>query len=89
MRHRSAFGHSLLKRLRPHPEYRGRFDPPDAPAQQRGQFVLAHPYHFHAVNYHQLAVIDPAVGATSVTCDLPVYADGSPLQPAKKPEASR
>jgi hypothetical protein len=36
-----------------------------------------------------MAVIDPAEGARSVTCDLPVYADGSPLKPVKKKEAGR
>jgi RNA polymerase sigma factor (sigma-70 family) len=70
-------------------EYRGKFDPPDAPAKNGGQFVLAHPNHFFVVNYHQMAVIDPAEDAKSVTCDLPVYADGSPLKPAEKKEAGR
>ena len=70
-------------------EYRGTFDPPDAPEPQGGRFVIARPCHFTVVNYHQMAVIDPAEGATSVTCDLPVYADGSPLKPAGKGEAGR
>jgi RNA polymerase sigma factor (sigma-70 family) len=70
-------------------EYRGRFDPPDAPATHGGWFVLAHPCHFVVMNYHQMAVIDPAEDATSVTCDLPVYADGSPLKPAQTKEAGR
>jgi RNA polymerase sigma factor (sigma-70 family) len=70
-------------------EYRGRFDPPDAPAQQGGWFVLARPCHFEVMNYHQMAVIDPAEDAKSVPCDLPVYADGSPLKSAAKKEAGR
>jgi hypothetical protein len=70
-------------------EYRGKFDPPDAPAEQGGKFVLAHPNHFFVVNYHQMGVIDPAEDARSVTCDLPVYADGSPLKPAEKKETGR
>jgi RNA polymerase sigma factor (sigma-70 family) len=70
-------------------EYRGKFDPPDAPAAQGGRFVLARPYHFFVVNYHQMAVINPAKDAKSVTCDLPVYADGSPLKPVEKKETGR
>jgi RNA polymerase sigma factor (sigma-70 family) len=65
-------------------EYRGTFDLPEAPPEHRGRFILARPMHFLVVNYHQMAVIDPAEDAKSVTCDLPVYADGSPLAPAKK-----
>jgi RNA polymerase sigma factor (sigma-70 family) len=65
-------------------EYRGTFDLPEAPPEHHGRFVTARPMHFLVVNYHQMAVIDPAEDARSVTCDLPVYADGSPLKPAEK-----
>jgi RNA polymerase sigma factor (sigma-70 family) len=65
-------------------EYQGKFDPPDAPATHGGTFVPARPSNLTVVNYHQMAVIDPAEDAKSVTCDLPVYADGSPLKPAQK-----
>jgi hypothetical protein len=65
-------------------DYKGRFDPPDAPAQYGGTFVNANPNHFFVYNHHQMALIDPAEDAKSVTCDLPVYADGSPLKPAEK-----
>jgi hypothetical protein len=70
-------------------EYQGKFGPPDAPDAQGGLFVLARPNHFHVVNYHQMAVINPADDARSVRCGLPVYADGSPLKPAEKKEAGR
>jgi hypothetical protein len=70
-------------------EYRGKFDPPDAPATHGGTYVVALPGHFNVANYHQIAVINPAEDATSVTCDLPVYADGSPLEPARKVEDGR
>jgi RNA polymerase sigma factor (sigma-70 family) len=70
-------------------DYQGKFDPPDAPAKQGGTFVLARPSHVLVSNYHQIAVIDPAEDARSVTCDLPVHADGSPLKPAGKKEAGR
>jgi RNA polymerase sigma factor (sigma-70 family) len=70
-------------------EYQGKFDPPEAPAQQGGKFVLARPSHVFISNYHQIAVIDAPEDAQSVTCDLRVYADGSPLKPAQKKEAGR
>ncbi|HLJ97556.1 MAG TPA: sigma-70 family RNA polymerase sigma factor [Gemmataceae bacterium] len=67
-------------------EYRGRFDPPDAPAAQGGWFVVARPCSFVVVNYHQIAVIHPTEQTTSFVCDLPVYADGSPLRLVQKRE---
>jgi hypothetical protein len=70
-------------------QYEGRFDPPDAPTRWDGRFVLANPVHFFVNNYHQMAVINPTEDAKTVTCDLPVYADGSPLKTAKKKEAGR
>jgi hypothetical protein len=52
--------------------------------------VKARPAHFFVYNHHQMAVIDPAPEAASVKCDLPVYTDGSPLEPTeKKKEAGR
>ena len=48
--------------------------------------MTARPACFEVVNYHQMAVINPAADARSVVCDLPVYADGSPLKPAEKME---
>jgi RNA polymerase sigma factor (sigma-70 family) len=69
-------------------DYSGRFDPADS--VNDGTFVEANPAHFQVFNYHQMAVIDPAPDAASVTCDLPVHTDGSPLKPAeKKKEAGR
>ena len=70
-------------------EYRGKFDPPDGYAPTGGLYVGARPNHFNVVNYHQMAVINVADDATTVTCDLPVNADGSPLKPAEKTEAGR
>ncbi len=70
-------------------EYRGKLDPSDAPDKWGGKFVLAQPYHFFVVNYHQMAVINPGEAAKSVTCDLSVYADESPLKPAEKTEKAR
>jgi RNA polymerase sigma factor (sigma-70 family) len=70
-------------------KYQGKFDGPDAPAKHGGVFVETRPMHVFVSNYNQVAVIDPPEKADSVKCDLPVYADGSPLKPAQKKEAGR
>jgi RNA polymerase sigma factor (sigma-70 family) len=68
-------------------DYQGKFDGPDG--INGGTSVSARPCLFSPISYNQLTVINPAEDAGSVTCDLPVHTDGSPLKPAERKEADR
>jgi hypothetical protein len=68
-------------------DYQGKLDGPDG--INGGTSVSARPCVFSPISYNQLTAINPADDAGSVTCDLPVHTDGSPLRPAGPKETGR